>query len=136
MFILFSGGLGKGVKGGQVEHATVVLFGKAGGDEQLVQAAGGEEGIRKHYGDLFNRAAAALAEAKAKDPKATAPADPMLAEAHAALNDVAGLLAIPDRDADAFDGDVKASLNSGMNAHLNKPISPEKLYETLAKFMH
>ena len=37
--------------------------------------------------------------------------------------------------ADAFDGDVKASLQSGMNAHLNKPIIPEKLYEALLKFM-
>ena len=38
--------------------------------------------------------------------------------------------------ADAFDGDVRASLQSGMNAHLNKPIEPEVLYRTLAKFLN
>ena len=38
--------------------------------------------------------------------------------------------------ADAFDGDVKASLKSGMNAHLNKPIEPVELYRTLAKYIH
>ena len=38
--------------------------------------------------------------------------------------------------ADAFDGDVKASLKNGMNAHLNKPIEPAELYRTLAKYMH
>jgi signal transduction histidine kinase/ActR/RegA family two-component response regulator len=37
--------------------------------------------------------------------------------------------------ADAFDGDVKHSLASGMNAHLNKPVNPEELYRTLAKFV-
>ena len=34
--------------------------------------------------------------------------------------------------ANAFDTDVRASLQAGMNAHLSKPIEPEKLYETLA----
>jgi signal transduction histidine kinase/CheY-like chemotaxis protein len=37
--------------------------------------------------------------------------------------------------ADAFDGDVRRSLASGMNAHLNKPIDTEELYRTLAKFL-
>ncbi len=59
--------------------------------------------IRSHYGKLFTDAAAALKEAKTKDPKAEAPTEPMLAAAYAALNDVAGILAIPDKDADAFD---------------------------------
>ena len=64
-------------------------------------------------------------------------------DGHAATKAIRGLYKDDARSvpiiamtADAFDGDVKASLNSGMNAHLNKPISPEKLYETLAKFMH
>ncbi len=72
-------------------------------------AAGDQEGIRKYYGDVFTRSAAALTAAKAKDPKATAPVEPDLAEAHAALNDVAGLLVIPDKDADAFDGEMLAT---------------------------
>jgi signal transduction histidine kinase len=37
--------------------------------------------------------------------------------------------------ADAFDGDVHLSFEAGMNAHLNKPIVPKDLYETLLKFM-
>lgn len=37
--------------------------------------------------------------------------------------------------ANAFDDDVKKSLASGMNAHLAKPIDPEKLYDTLNEFL-
>ena len=37
--------------------------------------------------------------------------------------------------ADAFDGDVHLSFEAGMNAHLNKPIVPNDLYDTLLKFM-
>ena len=33
--------------------------------------------------------------------------------------------------ANAFDEDVQRSLQSGMNAHLSKPIKPDLLYETL-----
>ena len=33
--------------------------------------------------------------------------------------------------ANAFDEDVQRSLQAGMNAHLSKPIEPERLYETL-----
>ncbi len=34
--------------------------------------------------------------------------------------------------ANAFDEDVQSSLDAGMNAHLSKPIEPDKLYEVLA----
>ncbi len=34
--------------------------------------------------------------------------------------------------ANAYDEDVKKSLDAGMDAHLSKPIEPDKLYETLA----
>lgn len=37
--------------------------------------------------------------------------------------------------ANAFDSDVHESLAAGMNAHLSKPIDPNKLYETLAQFI-
>lgn len=37
--------------------------------------------------------------------------------------------------ANAFDEDVEKSKNAGMNAHLSKPIEPEILYHTLAKFI-
>ena len=37
--------------------------------------------------------------------------------------------------ANAFQEDVNQSLDSGMNAHLAKPIEPPLLYETLAKFI-
>ena len=33
--------------------------------------------------------------------------------------------------ANAFDEDVQRSLQAGMNAHLSKPIEPDRLYETL-----
>ncbi len=37
--------------------------------------------------------------------------------------------------ANAYDEDVKKSLEAGMNAHLSKPIEPEKLYDTLEKLI-
>jgi signal transduction histidine kinase/ActR/RegA family two-component response regulator len=37
--------------------------------------------------------------------------------------------------ANAFDSDVEESLKAGMNAHLSKPIDPEKLYDTLSACM-
>ena len=37
--------------------------------------------------------------------------------------------------ANAFDEDVQRSLQAGMNAHLSKPVEPEKLYETLAELI-
>ncbi len=38
--------------------------------------------------------------------------------------------------ANAFDEDVQRSLQAGMNAHLSKPVEPERLYETLNKLIH
>ena len=35
--------------------------------------------------------------------------------------------------ANAFDEDVQRSLQAGMNAHLSKPVEPERLYETLGR---
>ncbi|MEG1576173.1 MAG: ATP-binding protein, partial [Clostridium sp.] len=37
--------------------------------------------------------------------------------------------------ANAFAEDVQKSIQAGMNAHLAKPIEPQQLYETLAKFI-
>ncbi|SDX30609.1 response regulator [Eubacterium barkeri] len=37
--------------------------------------------------------------------------------------------------ANAFDEDVQRSLDAGMNAHLAKPIEPQRLYDTLAAFI-
>ncbi|MFN0052228.1 MAG: PSD1 and planctomycete cytochrome C domain-containing protein [Planctomycetales bacterium] len=67
------------------------------------------EEIRAHYAALFTEAAAALQEAKTKDEKATRPADERLAAAHDALHDVAGFLAIPEKEADAFDAEMQAA---------------------------
>lgn len=36
--------------------------------------------------------------------------------------------------ADAYDDDVLKSLESGMNAHIAKPVDPEKLFDTLVRF--
>ena len=38
--------------------------------------------------------------------------------------------------ANAFDEDVQRSLQAGLNAHLNKPIRPEILFDTLASFIN
>ena len=37
--------------------------------------------------------------------------------------------------ANAFDEDVQRSLRAGMDAHLSKPVEPERLYETLVSFL-
>ena len=37
--------------------------------------------------------------------------------------------------ANAFDEDVQRSLQAGMNAHLSKPVEPERLFETLNKLL-
>ena len=37
--------------------------------------------------------------------------------------------------ANAFDEDVQRSLQAGMNAHLSKPVEPERLYETLSELI-
>ena len=57
--------------------------------------------------------------AKAKDAKTLKLNDPRLDPALDALNDTAGFLAIPDRDADAFDAETFASVEK-MNAELLK----------------
>ena len=38
--------------------------------------------------------------------------------------------------ANAFDEDVQRSLQAGMNAHLSKPVEPERLYSTLEDLIH
>lgn len=38
--------------------------------------------------------------------------------------------------ANVFDEDVERSLNAGMNAHLSKPIEPERLYAELAELIN
>ena len=37
--------------------------------------------------------------------------------------------------ANAFDEDVQRSLQAGMNAHLSKPVEPERLYDTLSELI-
>ena len=37
--------------------------------------------------------------------------------------------------ANAFDEDVQRSLQVGMNAHLSKPVEPERLFETLEELI-
>ena len=37
--------------------------------------------------------------------------------------------------ANAFDEDVQRSLQVGMNAHLTKPVEPERLYQTLEELI-
>lgn len=69
---------------------------------QLASAKQFDE-IRDHYRDLFERAEAAFAEAKKQDPKATVVNDPRFDAARSALLDVSGFLAVPSKEAFAFD---------------------------------
>lgn len=47
----------------------------------------------------------------------------------------AKLVPIIAMSANAYDEDVKKSLDAGMNAHLSKPIEPEKLFEALSRLI-
>lgn len=38
--------------------------------------------------------------------------------------------------ANAFDDDLKKSVECGMNGHLSKPVEVDKLYQTLGKIIH
>ena len=40
-----------------------------------------------------------------------------------------------DAEQNVFDEDVENTRNAGMNAHLAKPIEPERLYETISRFI-
>ncbi|MBQ6756275.1 MAG: response regulator [Oscillospiraceae bacterium] len=61
------------------------------------------------------------------------------------LEATAAIRALPRRDAksvpiiamtaNAFDEDVQLSLQAGMNAHLSKPIEPDKIYSTLEELI-
>ncbi|QDV41224.1 Planctomycete cytochrome C [Stieleria neptunia] len=66
-------------------------------------AEGKVDAIREHYGDLFGRAEQAFAEAKKQDPKIKTLDDPTLQAARSALLDASGLLAVPSKEAFAFD---------------------------------
>lgn len=37
--------------------------------------------------------------------------------------------------ANAFNENIQASLDAGMNAHLIKPVEPEKMYKTVAELV-
>ena len=47
----------------------------------------------------------------------------------------AGIIPIIAMTANAFDEDVQRSLQVGMNAHLSKPVEPERLYQTLEELI-
>lgn len=67
---------------------------------------GDSEAIRKHYADLFAAANEAWEDAKKQDPKVTSLDDPALQAARDAVNDPAGFLAVPAKEAFAFDAET------------------------------
>lgn len=72
---------------------------------------GQADAVLGHYSPLFSQAIAAAA--KEKTP--AKPKEPTLAAAYDALNDIAGFLAIPDKDANAFDGEMLAGVEQMQN---------------------
>lgn len=76
---------------------------------QTLARSGKVEAIRQHYAVLF--AKALKLDVKTKD-QAPGP----IAAARAALDDLAGFLAIPDKDADAFDAHTLSQVNRMMEA--------------------
>ena len=50
-------------------------------------------------------------------------------------NSDAAYIPIIAMTANAFDEDIEKSKVAGMNAHLAKPIDPDRLYQTLYKFI-
>ena len=48
----------------------------------------------------------------------------------------AGQIPIIAMTANAFDDDIEKSKAAGMNAHLAKPIEPERMYQTLYDFIY
>jgi hypothetical protein len=80
-------------------HSDDPLFGKW----HELAAAGDVAAIEAHFRPLFEPAAAAWAEAKKADPKATKLADERLEQARAALHDASGFLAVPAKPEFAFD---------------------------------
>ncbi len=61
------------------------------------------EAVRAHYGSLFQKTEAAIAEQKAKDPSNATLTDPQLEAARVALSDPMGFLALPAKPEHAFD---------------------------------
>ena len=73
--------------------------------------------VAAHYSPLFVEAREAWKTAKTKDAKATTLKDARLDPALAALHDIAGFLAIPDKNEDAFESDWFAQVDQ-MNDEL------------------
>ncbi len=71
-------------------------------------SAGDLEGIRNHYGTLFDDTKAALAAAIKKDPKSKTLDDERLEPARAALHDLSGFLTVPAKPDHAFDPETLA----------------------------
>lgn len=107
---------GAGLRWRYLKACRVVLQGRRGEEvfaawHQMASSYGavGEravEAVRSHYAVLFDAAQRGLAAAKAKDAKATAPSDSLLAVALAAVGGKGGFLAIPEKVEDAFGGEV------------------------------
>ena len=75
-------------------------------------ASSDKAGLESHYRSLFQRAEAALAEAKQKDPKANSLTDPILESARVAINDLTGFLAVPPKPEFAFDVETLQEINT------------------------
>ena len=79
-------------------HQMASSFGVAG--ERAVEM------VRGHYTVLFDAAKRALAEAREKDSKATIPEDKLFAAALGMIGGKGGILFIPEKVEDAFEGEV------------------------------
>jgi Protein of unknown function (DUF1553)/Protein of unknown function (DUF1549)/Planctomycete cytochrome C len=103
-------------------HANDAFFSKW----HELAATGDVAGIEQHYRAIFAEMETAWAAAEKQDPQSKSLADPSLEAARVALDDAAGLLALPAKPELAFDKDTLRDFHQRMEeARLKESSAPD-----------